>query len=150
MVLPLPSSISETKHFHEISLLPLERSWNFEEKRLVLGAVPTKPSETSAEKFVIFKKKSCKTSDKEGITNIQLLEDLSLSLLYQMFCNFFFQKLQIFRPTSRACETIGLIGTAPKTSLFSSKFHVFSNGNNKISWKCLFPEIELRNGKTRH
>ena len=85
-----------------------------------------------------------------GITNIQLLEDLSLSLLYQMFCNFFLKKLQIFRPTSRACETIGLVGTAPKTSLFSSKFHDLSNGNNETSWKCLVPEIELGNGNTIH
>ena len=67
-----------------------------------------------------------------GITNIQLLEDLSLSLVYQMFCNLFF-KLQLFRPTSRACETIGLVGTAPKTSLFSSKIHDLSNGNKETS-----------------
>ena len=77
-----------------------------------------------------------------GITNIQLLEDLSLSLLYQMFCNFFFFKLQIFRPTSRACETIGLVGTAPKSALVSSEFHALSNGNNESSWKYLVPEIE--------
>ena len=61
-VLPLTGYISGTKHFQEVSLLPLERAWNFEEKRLVMGAVPTKPTE----KLWIFFWKKCKSPGKEG------------------------------------------------------------------------------------
>ena len=42
---------------------------------------------------------------------------------------FFKKKFTILWQMSRACETIGLAGTAPKTNLFSSKFYALSNGN---------------------
>ena len=55
--------------------------------------------------------------------------------------HFFRKKSTAVWPTSRACKTIGLVETTPKTSLSSLKFHALSNGNNETSWKCLVPEI---------
>ena len=65
---PLTGCISGTKHFHELSLLPLERAWNFDKNRLVLGAVLVKPIVSHARDVGgIFFVLSAKTSGKEGV-----------------------------------------------------------------------------------